>query len=43
MSDDEKLASPSFEEMDAGAVFGSDAVSYDATQWWRHRCSTRRL
>ena len=32
MSDDEKLASPSFEQMDAGLVFGSDAVSYDATQ-----------
>ena len=26
MSDDEKLASPSFEEMDAGVMFGSDAV-----------------
>jgi hypothetical protein len=29
MSDDEKLASPSFEEMDAGAIFGSDAISID--------------
>jgi hypothetical protein len=32
MSDDEKLAAPSFEQMDAGLVFGSDAVSFDATQ-----------
>jgi hypothetical protein len=29
MTDDEKLASPSFEEMDAGAIFGSDAISID--------------
>jgi hypothetical protein len=29
MSDDEKLASPSFEEMQAGITFGSDAVSFD--------------
>jgi hypothetical protein len=29
MADDEKLASPSFEEMDAGAVFGSDAIVID--------------
>ena len=29
MSDDEKLASPSFEEMDAGAIFGSDAIVID--------------
>ena len=29
MTDDEKLASPSFEDMDAGAVFGSDAISID--------------
>jgi hypothetical protein len=32
MSDDEKIAAPSFEQMDAGLVFGSDAVSFDATQ-----------
>ena len=32
MSDDEKLASPSFEEMDAGLAFGSDAIEFDATQ-----------
>jgi len=32
MSDDEKLASPSFEEMDAGLVFGSDAVVFDEAQ-----------
>jgi hypothetical protein len=32
MSDDEKLAAPSFEQMDAGLVFGSDAVGFDATQ-----------
>lgn len=30
MTDDEKLASPSFEDMDAGVVFGSDAVAIDA-------------
>ena len=29
MTDDEKLASPSFEDMDAGAVFGSDAITID--------------
>ncbi|MGZ8229595.1 MAG: DUF6603 domain-containing protein [Burkholderiales bacterium] len=29
MTDDEKLASPSFEDMDAGVVFGSDAVLID--------------
>ena len=29
MSDDEKLAAPSFETMDAGVVFGSDAVAFD--------------
>ena len=29
MTDDEKLASPSFEEMDAGAILGSDAISID--------------
>ncbi len=29
MADDEKLASPSFEDMDAGAVFGSDAIVID--------------
>jgi hypothetical protein len=29
MTDDEKLASPSFEDMDAGVIFGSDAVSID--------------
>ena len=32
MTDDEKLASPSFEEMDAGLVFGSDAVGFDELQ-----------
>jgi hypothetical protein len=32
MSDDEKLAAPSFEQMDAGLVFGSDALAFDATQ-----------
>ena len=32
MSDDEKLAGPSFEPMDAGLVFGSEAVSFDAAQ-----------
>jgi hypothetical protein len=32
MSDDEKLAGPSFEEMDAGLVFGSEAVSFDAAE-----------
>jgi hypothetical protein len=29
MTDDEKLASPSFEDMDAGAIFGSDAIAID--------------
>jgi hypothetical protein len=29
MSDDEKLASPSFETMDAGMAVGSDAVTFD--------------
>ena len=29
MTDDEKLAAPSFEDMDAGVVFGSDAVVID--------------
>ncbi|MCB1852840.1 MAG: hypothetical protein KDI83_19055 [Gammaproteobacteria bacterium] len=29
MTDDEKLASPSFEEMDAGVTFGSDAIAID--------------
>ncbi len=29
MADDEKLASPSFEDMDAGAIFGSDAIVID--------------
>ncbi|MGE3781993.1 MAG: DUF6603 domain-containing protein, partial [Alphaproteobacteria bacterium] len=32
MSDDEKLASPSFEEMDAGMAVGSDAVRFDAAR-----------
>ena len=32
MSDDEKLASPSFEEMDAGMAVGSDAVTFDPAQ-----------
>ena len=30
MSDDEKLAAPSFESMDAGVVLGDGAVSFDA-------------
>jgi hypothetical protein len=29
MSDDEKLASPSFEEMQSGVTFGTDAVAFD--------------
>lgn len=29
MTDDEKLASPSFEDMDAGVIFGTNAVSID--------------
>jgi hypothetical protein len=29
MTDDEKLASPSFEDMDAGVIFGTDAVVID--------------
>jgi hypothetical protein len=32
MTDDEKLAGPSFEDMDAGVVFGSDVFSFDAAQ-----------
>jgi hypothetical protein len=32
MSDDEKLASPSFEMMDAGMAVGSDAVTFDAAR-----------
>jgi hypothetical protein len=32
LSDDEKLAAPSFETMDAGLVFGDQAVSFDAGQ-----------
>jgi hypothetical protein len=32
MTDDEKLASPSFEEMEAGLIFGSDAVMFDELQ-----------
>lgn len=32
MSDDEKLASPSFEERQAGLTFGSDEVSFDDTR-----------
>ncbi len=32
MSDDERLASPSFEEMDAGIEFGSEDVHFDAAQ-----------
>ena len=32
MTDDERLASPSFEEMDAGIEFGSDDVDFDAAQ-----------
>jgi len=31
MSDDDKLAAPSFETMDAGLVVGDPTVSYDAT------------
>lgn len=29
MTDDEKLASPSFEDLDAGVIFGSDAIAID--------------
>jgi hypothetical protein len=32
MSEDDKLAGPSFEEMDAGLVFGSDAMNFDAAE-----------
>jgi hypothetical protein len=32
MSDDEKLSSPSFAEMDSGVRVGSDAVAFDDTQ-----------
>jgi hypothetical protein len=32
MSDDDKLSSPSFEEMDAGIIFGSDVFTFDETQ-----------
>ncbi len=32
MSDDEELASPSFETMDSGLVVGTDAVSFDPAQ-----------
>jgi uncharacterized protein DUF6603 len=32
MSDDEKLAAPSFESMDAGCVFGDARVMFDASQ-----------
>jgi hypothetical protein len=32
MSDDEKIASPSFEDMDAGLMFGSDAVVFTPAQ-----------
>jgi hypothetical protein len=32
MTDEEKLASPSFEEMDAGLVFGSNAWTFDEAQ-----------
>ncbi|GAA4329774.1 hypothetical protein GCM10023165_02840 [Variovorax defluvii] len=32
MSDDEKLAGPSFEVMDAGLLFGSDELSFDAAE-----------
>jgi hypothetical protein len=32
LSDDDKLAGPSFEEMDAGAVFGSQALAFDAAE-----------
>ena len=42
MSDDEKLVSPSFEDMDAGVVFGSDAVIFDETQTCPRRSNTNR-
>jgi hypothetical protein len=32
MTDDQKLAAPSFESMDAGCVFGDAKVAFDATQ-----------
>ena len=32
MSDDEKLAAPSFESMEAGSVFGEAGVAFDAAQ-----------
>jgi hypothetical protein len=32
LSDDEKLAAPSFETMDAGLIFGDTDVSFDASQ-----------
>ena len=32
LSDDDKLAGPSFEEMEAGLVFGSEALSFAATE-----------
>jgi hypothetical protein len=32
MSDDQKLAAPSFESMEAGSVFGEAGVSFDAAQ-----------
>jgi len=32
MSDDEKLAAPSFEDMEAGIQFGSEAIAFDAKQ-----------
>ena len=32
MTDDEKLAAPAFETLDAGCVFGSNATALDATQ-----------
>ena len=32
MSDDEKLAAPSFQSMDAGSVFGEAGVAFDNTQ-----------
>jgi hypothetical protein len=32
MTDDEKLAAPSFQDMDAGVIFGSDAVVIDESE-----------
>ena len=40
LSDDEKLAAPSFEEMDAGIVIGQPRIA--STKSFRRRCSTKR-